>query len=665
MSETFYQRDPYLEPYYGVIEWRKQSFNDKLKNLFQGKPLKEFSDHHKNIGLFYNKTHFTYREWAPGAKELFLIGDFNSWDTKSHPLNKMDDGIWEIEIDLLEKHPKHGEKVKIHIVTDREEFNRIPSTIQSTYQDPVTFDFCGIVWNPNKEYQWKNASYQTHQKVPLIYESHAGIATEENKVGTFIEFKDKLIPYIKKAGYNTIQLMAVAEHPFYGSYGYHVSNFYAPSSRFGTPDDLKALIDCAHENGLNVIMDLVHSHCVKNENEGLNRFDGTTYQYFHDGGKGDHSQWDSKLFNYGKYEVMKFLLSNIRYWMEEFQVDGFRFDGVTSMLYTHHGHYEVFDHYDKYFNDSVDPESFLYLQCANTLIKEINPNAISIAEEVSGMPGLCSPVPEGGVGFDYRLAMSIPDYWIKLLKEKRDEDWDMPQIVWELTNRRDEEKTIAYSESHDQALVGDKTLSFQLMDKEMYWHMNKDSNSDIIDRGIALHKMIRLLTFSLGGNAYLNFMGNEFGHPEWIDFPREGNNFSYQYARRQWSLVQNELLRYEHLAEFDKAMLKLESEHGLLDTNHCNILHYDNVHNCIVIEKKNLIFFYNFNTNASIPDYKFGCPIAGTYKIILNSDETSLGGEGRVDSNLDYHTLDFENHGHKQSLSIYTPSRTVLVFKKK
>lgn len=167
-----------------------------------------------------------------------------------------------------------------------------------------------------------------------------------------------------------------------------------------------------------------------------------------------------KTFNYGKPEVIHFLLSNIKFWLNEYHFDGFRFDGVTSMLYRNHGLGVSFDSYEKYFSMNTDIEAITYLQFANELIKEINPNSISIAEDMSGMPGMCIPIKDGGIGFDYRLAMGVPDFWIKTISNLSDEDWDLGKMWYELTTRRPGEKNIGYCESHDQALVGDKTIIF-------------------------------------------------------------------------------------------------------------------------------------------------------------------------------------------------------------
>lgn len=657
------KEDPWLEPYSLDVYNRFSRYRRARKEMEEAEgSLLNFAKGHYYYGINFDteKNGWTYREWAPNAYHLFLTGDFNNWQRYSHPLERNRNGDWEIFLPYEEYKSSflHGSRVKVHVQAGNGSHDRIPAYIRKVIQDPLTYDFSGQLWFP-EPFHWTDKSCKQTQNIqqPIIYECHVGMAQEEEKVGTYIEFADKILPRIKNGGYNAIQLMAIMEHPYYGSFGYHVSNFFAPTSRFGTPEDLKYLVNKAHGLGLTVIMDIVHSHAVKNFAEGLNEFDGSDHQYFHRGGRGYHEGWDSKLFDYGKWEVKKFLLSNVRYWLEEFHFDGFRFDGVTSMLYFHHGH-TSFEHYDKYFYE-VDWDAVTYLQLANAVIHEYKEDTISIAEDVSGMPGLCRKPEEGGIGFDFRLAMGIPDYWIKTLKEKTDEDWDIYELWGILNNRRFREKTIAYAESHDQALVGDKTIAFWLMDKEMYFKMHVDETDLTIDRGIALHKMIRLITISLGGEGYLNFIGNEFGHPEWVDFPREGNNWSYKYARRQWSLADREELKYKFLNNWDKAMIQVIKENNILREEKAMQIKMDKENKVIVFEKNKLVFVFNFSAGNSIFGYKFWVPEKGNYSIILNSDRHEYGGFNRVDDSIDYPT-DKEQH-----LAVYLTNRTALVLKKK
>ena len=662
MTETpkLVRDDPWLEPHQGAIERRMNQFSETLASIEKGsKSLATYATGHKYVGIHFHPTAniWTVREWAPAAKAVSLIGDFNNWDRDAHPLAPSNSGVWQLELpaDTL----AHGQKVKLHIVgADGSRRDRIPACIRRAVQDPTTHDYCGQIWNTPKPYVWRHEFDPGSIKAPLIYESHVGMGGEEPRVHTYREFANTVLPRVVKGGYNTVQLMAVQEHPYYGSFGYHVSSFFAPCSRFGTPEDLKYLIDTAHGLGLAVLLDVVHSHAVKNISEGLNNFDGSNHQYFHDGPLGDHPGWDSKCFDYGRPEVRQFLLSNIRYWLEEFRFDGFRFDGVTSMLYYSRGN-KAFGSYDDYFGGDADDSAILYLKLANQLIQEIKPGAISIGEDMSGMPGLCRPIAEGGIGFSYRLAMGIPDYWIKLLKHSRDEDWNIDELWGVLANRRYGEATIAYAESHDQALVGDKTLAFWLMDKEMYWHMGKKDPHPVIERGIALHKLIRLVTLVLGGEGFLTFMGNEFGHPEWLDFPREGNGWSYHYCRRQWSLVDNPDLKYGWLAEFDKELMDFAKKYEILSKPPAQCLFIDHEQKILVAERGNLIFVFNFSVGNSVFGYPIHVQGLETRELVLDTDLSKTGGHGRVDHAFDYPVTP------DGVMQVYTPSRSGLVFAKK
>lgn len=657
----------YLQPlrarfaYYQSVRQRYDGEGDLLGQVSQGHRFFGF-----NRGELHGQPGVWYREWAPNALQLRLVGDFNDWDRFGHPLVRDEYGVWSLFLPdgKFADRLVHGSRLKVHVVAeDGQAMDRIPAYIRRVIQEPhAGMQFIGQYWNPPQPYTWEHDRPTLPTGEGLrIYEAHVGMSSEEPKVSTYAEFTHNILPRIKSLGYNAIQLMAVQEHPYYGSFGYHVSNFYAPSSRFGEPEDLKRLIDTAHGMGLLVIMDLIHSHAVKNTHEGLNLFDGSEYQYFHQGARGHHPAWDSKLFDYSKYEVQRFLLSNCRYWLEEFNFDGFRFDGVTSMIYRDHGLGRDFVSYDDYFGSNIDEDALAYLQLANELIHQVCRDAITVAEDVSGMIGMARPVSEGGIGFDYRLAMGVPDYWIKLLKEKPDEQWDLGELFYTLLNRRHGEKHIGYAESHDQALVGDKTLAFRLMDQEMYWHMDKASRSVVVDRGVALHKLIRLITFSLAGEGYLNFMGNEFGHPEWIDFPREGNGYSYQYCRRQWSLADNGYLRYEGLQAFDVAMQELDREYHLLSDPLIEQLWIHEADKQLVYRRGRLVFVFNFHATNSYTDWRIPIPDATDYQLVLTTDAARFAGPGLVREPMNFPWQDVPYGSRKQSLQIYVPARSAQV----
>ena len=662
------RNDNYLAEYACAIEGRHQHALDKINELTHNGEIKlsDFADGHLYFGLHRNdKGEWLLREWAPNATAIYVVGDFNKWQEKPKFAMKRlkNSGNWEIKLPATALH--HGDLFKLSVHWEGGQGERIPAWATRVVQDEQTKIFSAQVWAPETPYQWRVKKFKPETNPLLIYECHIGMGQDAEKVGTYREFKDNVLPRIVKDGYNCIQIMAIQEHPYYGSFGYHVSSFFAASSRFGTPEELKELIDAAHEQGIAVIMDIVHSHAVKNEIEGLGNFAGDPCQYFYEGARREHPAWDSLCFDYGKNEVLHFLLSNCKFWLEEYHFDGFRFDGVTSMLYYSHGLGEAFMSYGDYYNGHEDDNAICYLTLANEVIHQVNHSAITIAEEVSGMPGLAAPFKDGGYGFDYRMAMNIPDYWIKIIKELRDEEWKPSSMFWEVKNRRADEKTISYCESHDQALVGDKTIIFRLVDADMYWHFKIGDQNYAANRGIALHKMIRLLTASTINGGYLNFMGNEFGHPEWIDFPREGNGWSYKYARRQWNLVDNPELCFHYLGDFDQAMLKtLKKEKNIQKTPIVEIWHNDG-DQILAFQRGDLLFFFNFSPNRSYDGYGFMVK-EGAYDYILNTDDVKYGGNGLNDDSVRHLTnWDAElSRDGKGWLQLYLPARSACVLRK-
>ncbi len=686
-------RDPYLQPYATALQGRYDYAQYKAKELSGGKSLAEWATGYLYFGLHHVKPSavsgqssegcWILREWAPNATAIYIKGDMNGWQKdENYRLQPKENGVWEAI--LPEKAMQHGQMYKLLVEWNGGYGERIPSYVRRVVQDEQTKIFSAQVWDEG-EYQWKykgkptpnpslkgRASKMDSKEALYIYECHIGMSSEQEKVNSYEEFRRDVLPRVAELGYNCIQIMAIQEHPYYGSFGYHVSNFFAASSRFGTPNELKALIDDAHGRGIKVIMDLVHSHAVKNELEGLGNFDGTGYQYFHDGPRREHPAWDSLCFNYGKNEVLHFLLSNCKFWLDEYDFDGFRFDGVTSMIYLSHGLGEDFNGYGSYFNGNEDGDAIMYLTLANKVIHEVKPDAITIAEEMSGMPGLACPIADGGMGFDYRLAMGIPDFWIKYIKEVKDEDWKAGHILYEMTNRREDEKTISYAESHDQALVGDKTIIFRLVDADMYWHFEHGHSTYMADRGIALHKMIRLVTASTINGGYLNFMGNEFGHPEWIDFPREGNGWSYKYARRQWSLVDNPNYFFADLNRFDEAMIHLLRANVKMEKDQYGthlpwvMKWWDNEGDQIVAYSRgDLLFIFNWNGQKSFADYGMLVP-EGKYQVVLNTDAKEFAGFGLADDTIEHFTQHDELYAKdgKGWLKLYIPARCAMVLKR-
>lgn len=658
--------DPWLAPYADVIEQRAQRAQDTAQRLTGGnsdpQALANFASAHEYYGLHHTPKGWIFREWAPNATQIWLVGDFSNWEVRPEFQAVRIPGRDVFEWRGDESALCHGQFYRLEVLWNGGRGERIPAYARRVKQDPETGLFAAQVWHP-RAYRWKN-DFTRPAVAPVIYEAHIGMAQEKEGVGTYAEFADYVLPRIKQAGYNTLQLMGIMEHPYYGSFGYHVSSFFAASSRFGTPEELKALVDKAHGMGIAVIMDIVHSHAVKNERDGLSRFDGTLYQYFHDGSRGWHDAWDSRCFDYGKTDVLHFLLSNCRFWLDEYHFDGYRFDGVTSMLYLHHGLGVDFSNYGMYFDSTVDEDACTYLTLANAVIHTVRPDALTVAEDVSGMPGIGAPLSEKGIGFDYRMAMGVPECWFKLVRDIRDEDWSVNFLWHELTNRRADERTVNYVESHDQALVGGKSFIFQMIDKEMYEAMHIGSQNLLIDRGLALHKMARLATLGCCC-AYLNFMGNEFGHPEWIDFPREGNNNSYHYARRQWSLRDNGELRFKGLGDFDEAMMHLAiDKYHVLEGTYPRRIYANDEEKVLAFMRGELLFIFNFNSTNSLVDYPLIVP-PGVYQHALDTDAAAFGGFNRVTQGQEFPltTIDRENE-RCFAIRIYLPARTALVIER-
>ncbi len=655
--------DPHMRTHRSALVRRLAHIQALRQRITEGRmDLLDLASGHEYFGLHRTADGWVFREWAPNATAIYLVGDFSGWrEDQAFALSRLsEDGQWQIRlpIDALQ----HQDLFRLRLHWRGGQGDRIPAYARRVVQDPDTLIFNAQVWLPKSPYRWRHPDFMRPKRPPLIYEAHVGMAQDAEKIGTWREFKQNLLPRIVDAGYNTIQLMAVQEHPYYGSFGYHVSSLFAPSSRFGTPEDLMDLIDSSHEQGLSVIMDLVHSHAVSNTTEGLGLFDGTEYQYFHQGRRGYHHAWDSRCYDYGKPQVIHFLLSNCRYWLDAFHVDGFRMDGITSMLFTHHGLEKVFSGYDDYFNETVDEDALAYLALANEVIHRIRPDAMTVAEDISGMPGLALPIVDGGIGFDYRFAMGVPDYWIRLVKDTPDENWSMGHLWYELTNRRREEQTISYTESHDQALVGDKTLMFRMADAAMYTHMSADDPDLGVDRAMALHKMIRLVTLATAGSGYLNFMGNEFGHPDWIDFPRQGNQWSLRYARRRWHLVDDPHLKYRFLARFDRRMIDRFKRFDLLSAGEPNLLRDHDGDKVLAFLRGGWVFAFNFHPSQSFFDYGIPAP-SGSYRLELDSDGIDVGGHGRLVPNQVHHALADQSHSWGSRLSLYLPSRTAIVLK--
>ncbi|KAH7428429.1 hypothetical protein KP509_09G001300 [Ceratopteris richardii] len=488
--------------------------------------------------------------------------------------------------------------------------------------DPDGGRSSSIHWEPPPQeiFQWQHETPEKPKSL-RIYECHVGISSKEPKISTFNEFTDNILPYIKESGYNAIQLFGIQEHCDYASAGYKVTGMFAVSSRFGKPEDFKRLVDVAHGLGLLVFLDVVHSYASPDTLNGLAAFDGGNDCYFHPGKRGHHKYWGTRMYNYNSYEVLRFLLSNLKWWVNEYHVDGFNFHSLASMLYTHNGFEKRTGGYDYFCNQYVDQDAQNYLILANEMLHTLNPNIITIAEDTTFYPGLCQPINKGGLGFDYAVSTQPAEMWAWLIRYGSDQHWIISQIVDTLTRQKSFGKMIAFTESHAQSITGGMSLSQALL--------SRSGLSSLDQRGIALLKIIRLVTFSLAGSAYMNFMGNEFGHPERVEFPRPGNKNSFAHACRQWDLI-NKNNPYSQLKTFDKALMELDNVFGILNKPSSEYVFVDDKNKVLGCTRGKLLFVLNFNSSCSYESLHIPVEEAGDYEMILDSDHQMFGGEGQL-----------------------------------
>ncbi|KAH9651980.1 SBE3 [Citrus sinensis] len=570
----------------------------------------------------------------------------------------------------------HGSKYRVYFNTPDGPLERIPAWATYVQPDADGKEAFAIHWEPSPEfaYKWRN----TRPKVPKslrIYECHVGISGSKPKISSFNEFTEKVLPHVKEAGYNVIQLFGVVEHKDYFTVGYRVTNLYAVSSRYGTPDDFKRLVDEAHGLGLLVFLDIVHSYSAADQMVGLSQFDGSNDCYFHTaqiiffcvvlyyahmipGKRGFHKYWGTRMFKYDDLDVLHFLLSNLNWWVVEYQIDGFQFHSLSSMIYTHNGFASLTGDLEEYCNQYVDKDALLYLILANEILHALHPNIITIAEDATYYPGLCEPTTQGGLGFDYFLNLSASEMWLSFLENTPDHEWSMSKIVSTLVgNGQYSDKMIMYAENHNQSISGGQSFA-EILFGEISEH-SPDTNNLLL-RGCSLHKMIRLITFTIGGHAYLNFMGNEFGHPKRVEFPMPSNNFSFSLANRHWDLLANRL--HSNLYSFDQELMKLDENAKVLLRGSPSVHHVNDAKMVICYMRGPLVFIFNFHPTDSYEDYSVGVEEAGEYQIILNTDESKFGGQGLIkEHQYLQRTISKRVDGLRNCIEVPLPSRTAQI----
>ncbi|CED82984.1 1,4-alpha-glucan branching enzyme/starch branching enzyme II [Phaffia rhodozyma] len=609
-TRSLIDQDPDLENWDWYLNARFKHFQqslEKLKTIYPG-GLDEFSSGYLKMGLvLHDDNSITYTEWAEGIIEASLIGDFNAFNPSAHLLkHEIDEhtgsSYWTIHLPVMENGQPQiplGSEVKIRItLPSGESLDRFPAWVlrATQSQNPPEVLFRARIERLPPIY---NGARPLAPRTPKIYEAHIGAATSKpHAIGTFEEFEKNVLWRVKAGGYNTLQLMGIMEHPYYASYGYQVSSFFAVSSRFGSIASLTSLIDAAHKQGIRVILDVVHGHSCTNDMESLNMFNGTRGMYFSEDSKGDHPIWGT----------------------------------AVNQSWT--------GNYGQYFSSDTDHAGVEYFMLANHIIKTLFPFVTTIAEDTAGFPTLALSTDIGGLGFDYRLTLGPAYHLFHLLKtEPDDANWSVRDIVASLGNRRLQlgEKTIAFVESHDQCIEGGKTMSQWLFDDEIYTQMSVfQTPTPKVERAMALHKMLRLMVFAFAGEGYMNFMGNEFGHPEWLVFPSVQNGFHTTHCRRQWDLADfSRDLRYRDLARFDREMLEAEErgQWGSAELGH--VWTQDEDSRLVVFTRANHLFIFNWNTKLPAKDDNLPIPepwaLEGQYRIELS---TTSGVAGAVVNDL-------------------------------
>lgn len=665
--------DPELAPYRDFFLQRCSRFEQEKTRIEKNfGSLKAYSDIYTHFGPHLIKgkdgNFWRWREYMPHATEIWLTTSKLNFKRNAQ-YRFTNKGNGEFELTLPQEALPHGEYVELRVQGPMPPqksdgsipelpvpMRRVPAFAQWVEQDPhVPEQWCARIWAPENPYQFKHHRRGLLQ-FPRIYEAHVGMAQSSlqhfgESVGTYDYFRRFVLPRIREDGYTAVQLMGILEHPLYKSFGYQVSSYYAPSSRYGNPDQFKELVDAAHGLGLAVILDITHGHACANTEQGLACYDGSNYFF-----SAKYNQWGTPSFDYGNEMARRFLLSNCRYWMEEFRIDGFRFDAVGNMLYIDHGVNDSFSHvgrcfYGKDGQPREDVYGELYLCLANDLIHNMDEHAITIAEEFSGMPGLtCSPA-EGGLGFDYRFAMGIPDFWAKAIENPK----DMGSMWYEMTNHRPYDRTISYVECHDQCINGDDAMIWRLLGDSMYRYMGASSETWNISRGLAFYRLMRLLTLTAADAGYLNFMGNEFGHPEWLD--------AEEHAHRQWHLADQPDLKYASLAAWDKAQLNiLVGQHldDFLQQPMFRFIHEDM--RLLAFERGHLLFVFNFHETEPRENLLFAVT-PGKYIEILSSDQKKFGGHGNLEITeppLEHFTTPLP-HRPEGDINLYIPPMVALV----
>jgi 1,4-alpha-glucan branching enzyme len=588
--------------------------------------------------------------WAPNAQRASVIGDFNRWDGRAHVMRRLvPSGIWEIFIPDL----SDGDCYKFEVRTTAGHLLHKADPYARRFEVPP--NTASIIWTDGS-YEWRDQGWLADRAVsdawrerPMsVYEVHPGswrrVPEEGNRYQTYRELATTLVPYVREMGFTHIELMPIMEHPFSGSWGYQVIGFFAPTSRFGTPDDFRFFVDECHRHGIGVILDWVPGHFPK-DRHGLAEFDGTSLYEHADPKKGEHQDWGTLIFNYGRNEVRSFLFSNALFWLEEFHIDGLRVDAVASMLYLDYSRSEG-QWIPNQYGGRENLEAVAFLQQLNTLTHGRVAGTITVAEESTAWPAVSRPVYVGGLGFSYKWNMGWMHDMLQYIREDPvHRRWHHGQITFSMLYAFTENFILPFS--HDEVVHGKGAMLSKMP-------------GDVWQK----HATLRALYGYMFGHPgkKLMFMGAEFG--QWREWDYDSS--------LDWHLLDEQLhdgLRcwvrdLNHTYQREPSLHEVDFEGAGFSWIDCN----DNENSVVSLIRRArdphdfTIVVANF-TPVPRPKYRVGVPESGWYRELLNSDSERYGGSnmgngGGVQSEA------VAAHGFEHSLSLTVPPLGFLLLKR-
>jgi 1,4-alpha-glucan branching enzyme len=590
--------------------------------------------------------------WAPNAERVSVVGDFNRWNGLSHPMRSLvPNGLWEIFIPGLPSGERYKfeirSKSRRHVLLKADPYARQFETPPQTAS--ITGGTSGHDWRDEVWLQQRGALQGGLDRPLSVYEVHAGswmrVPEEGNRSLTYRELAAKLVPYVREMGFTHIELLPILEHPYGGSWGYQVTGFFAPTSRYGTPDDFRAFVDECHLNGIGVILDWVPGHFPKDEH-GLARFDGTALYEHEDPRQGEHQDWGTLIFNYGRNEVRNFLLSSALYWIEEFHLDGLRVDAVASMLYLDYSR-SAGEWVPNRFGGRENLEAVSFLRQLNEVLHTEHPGVMMIAEESTAWPAVSRPVYLGGLGFTYKWNMGwMHDILTYMSKDPVHRRWEHNHLTFSMLYAYNENFILPFS--HDEVVHGKGSMIGKMPGDD--WQ--KAANLRSLYGYMYTHPGKKLL-----------FMGSEIA--QW----REWNNdegLPWDSADQPPHVGVQQLVRdLNSLYRREPGLHQLDYDPAGFEWIDCT----DNENSVVSFARRGrnpdqdtVVVVLNF-TPVVRDNYRLGVPAAGRYREIINTDAAIYGG-GNVGNGGVLESVAEPSHGRPQSIVLTLPPLAALILKR-